>query len=127
GPCVIFEPTTATYYARVVNDSGTNLSAELYLYGYDMQDDTEPQNDLRSTAPVLQATNSGALEVLGDTDFWVVPSHMQTTVTTVSGGVAVSVAVVDSGGLVVAGPYVSGDSFEVYSGEALRVRAQTGT
>src|SRR5690606_21015546 len=51
GPCVIFEPTAATYYARVVNDTAASLSADLYLYGYDMQDDTEPQNDLRSTAP----------------------------------------------------------------------------
>lgn len=127
GPCVIFEPTTSTYYARVVNDTGTSLSADLYLYGYDMQDDTEPQNDQRSTAPVLQATTTGALEVLGDTDFWLAPGHLQATLSTVSGGVDISVTVVDAGGLVVAGPYASGASFEVFAGESLRVRAAAGT
>jgi len=127
GPCVIFEPTAATYYARVVNDTAASLGAELYLYGYDMQDDTEPQNDLRSTAPVLQASNAGAFEVLGDTDFWLAPGHIQATLSTVSGGVAINATVVDGGGLVVAGPYASGASFEVYAGESMRVRAATGT
>lgn len=127
GPCIIFAPTTSTYYARVVNDTGSTMSADLYLYGYDLQDDTEPQNDTRSTAPVLQPTNAGALELLGDSDFWLAPGHLEVALTTVSGGVDVSAVVTDAGGVVVDGPWVSGESFEVFSGEYVRVRAATGT
>jgi len=127
GPCVIFAPTTSTYYARVINDTGSAMSVDLYLYGYDMQDDTEPQNNTRSTAPVLQPTNAGALELLGDTDFWLAPGHLLATLTKISGGIDVSAVVVAADGVVVDGPFVSGQSFEVYSGECVRVSAATGT
>src|SRR5690606_37219736 len=127
GPCVIFAPTTTTYYARVVNDTGATMTAALYLYGYDLQDDTEPQNDARSTAPVLETVSSGAIELLGDTDFWLAPAYLQATVSQVSGGVDIIAVVADAGGVVVAGPYASGEAFEVYRGEFVRVRAATGT
>lgn len=127
GPCVIFEPTTTTYYARILNDTGSIMSADLYLYGYGLQDSFEPQNDSRSTAPVLGSSNAGALEVIGDTDFWLAPGHVQATVTKVVGGVDTVAVVVDAGGVVVDGPYASGEPFEVFTGEYVRVRAATGT
>lgn len=122
GPCVIFVPTGSTLYARVLNDGAAPLTTDLYLYGYDLQDDGEPQNDSRATAPAATGTVAGALETLADTDFWQSPGHAQVTVTGVAGGVGVSVVVVNAAGVVVDGPYSSGQSFEVYSGEAIRVR-----
>ena len=123
GPCVIFSPSSTTYFVRVLNDTGSALTADLYAYGYALQDDGEPQNDTRQSAPVLAASNAGAIEVLGDTDFWLSPGHLSATVTTVANGIGVSAVVVNANGLVVAGPYGTGQAFEMYSGEFIRLRA----
>ncbi|HZJ10405.1 MAG TPA: hypothetical protein VFD39_11965, partial [Trueperaceae bacterium] len=122
GPCVIFAPNGGTYYARVVNDGGSTVNYDLYLYGYDLQDDTEPQNDSRSSSPVLGAEVSGAIELLGDQDYWLVPADLAVTFDTVAGVVS-EVVVTSAGGLVVAGPYQPGDTFSVFAAESLRVRA----
>lgn len=123
GPCVIFRPESTTYHVRVLNDTGSQLTADLYAYGYALQDSGEPQNDSRQTAPVLAATNAGAIETLNDTDFWVVPGHISATVTTVANGIDVTTVVVNASGVVVAGPYATGQAIEAFTGESLRVRA----
>src|SRR5690606_23744159 len=123
GPCVIFRPTTGTYYARVVNDGGSTLSYDLYLYGYDLQDDTEPQNDGRSSAPVLAAEVAGAIELLGDNDHWLSPDGLAVTFAAVP-GVELEAVVLSAGGSQVAGPYYPESTFSVFTGETVRVRGR---
>lgn len=121
GPCVIFRATSETYYARVVNHGGSTVEVSLYLFGYDLQDDTEPQNDLRGTAPVLGAEVSGAIEVLGDQDYWYSPDDLAVTFAAVTGA-ELEAVVVGTGGAVVAGPYYPGSTFSVFESEAVRIR-----
>ena len=122
GPCVIFAARGATYYARVVNDGGTTITADVHLYGLDLQDDTEPQNDSRSTAPVLATEVFGAIELLGDHDYWLAADDLAVTLAANS-GVDVEAVVTSAGGVVVAGPYRSGETFSVFAGESVRLRA----
>lgn len=122
GPCVIYRATGGTYYARVVNDGGSQLFADVHLYGYDLQDDTEPQNDQRGSSPVLEAEVSGAIELLGDQDYWLSSGNLAVTFAAVA-GVNLEAVVTSSGGSVVAGPYAPESTFSVFTGESIRVRA----
>ena len=123
GPCVLFDPGSGKFYLRVVNTGSTGLVADLYLYGASFSDEHEPANDRRTTAPRLQDGESGALELLGDVDYWLADAEANVRVQPVSGGLAIEATVYDGCGLAVAGPYDGGEAFRVYPGEAVRVRA----
>ena len=123
GPCVIFEPGGGRFYLRVVNTGSTGLTADLFFYGASFADSHEPDNDHRSTAPVLADGESGALEVLGDVDYWLATAEANVTVQPVAGGIAVQATVYDGCGLAVAGPNPGDQTFRVFAGEAVRIRA----
>ncbi len=123
GPCVVFDPGSGRFFARVVNTGSTTLVADLYLYGSDLADTNEPGNDSRGGAPALADGAFGAIELLGDVDYWLAPAGANVTVEPVSGAIALEATVYDACGLAVAGPYPGGQTFRVFSGEAVRVRA----
>lgn len=127
GSCVIFEPTSSTYYARVKNDSGAPASYELYVFGDVLQDDTEPANGSRGSAPTLVVGSnvSGAIETINDVDFWYVSGSGTIAFDAGSPALSLEAHALDSNGVVVAGPYTSGDQFEVFNGEYVRVRSVT--
>ena len=122
GPCVMFDPGAANFYLRVVNTGNSQLTAQVYLYGYDLDDAYEPDNDLRSGAAPLVDGESGALELLGDVDYWSAASDLDVTISDPT-GIEVEVTVYDTCGLAVAGPYDGNETFSVYEGESVRVRA----
>ena len=123
GPCVLFDPGSGKFYLRVVNTGSTGLVADLYLYGSDLADTNEPGNDSRGGAPALADGAFGAIELLGDVDYWLAPAGANVTVEPVRGAIALEATVYDACGLPVAGPYPGGQTFRVFSGEAVRVRA----
>lgn len=122
GPCIMFDPAGGSFYLRVVNTGGSQLSAQVYLYGWDLDDQNEPANDLRSGAVPLAEGESGALELLGDVDYWSATTDADVTISEPT-GIEVEVSVYDTCGLAVAGPYQGGETFSVYQGESVRVRA----
>ncbi len=122
GPCVIFDPGGGRFYLRVVNTGSTGLVADLYLYGATFAHADEPANDSRSGAAPLVNGAGGALELLGDVDYWLASAEANVTVEEI-GGLALQATVYDTCGLAVAGPYDGGETFRVFAGEAVRVRA----
>src|SRR5690606_9057993 len=103
---------------------GGTRSISLYAYGLSYMDETEPQNDSPGSAPVLTATDSGAVETIGDTDYWRLAYAGSVAFDHVGGGIALEAEIVDAGGNPVpgsGGPYRSGEVLEVLAGEYVRV------
>jgi hypothetical protein len=125
GSCIIFQPTASTYYARVKNDSGVGLSYDLYVYGDDLQDDTEPNGSLASAATFdVLTTVSGAIETIGDRDLWHVDGFATVQLDTAVGNpVDIEATVLNASGVAVDGPHGPGEQFEVFDGEYVRVES----
>lgn len=71
GSCVIQDAEASTFYAKVKNTSNDEVSFSLYAFVQDYSDGTEPDNNQRADiAPTLAQTESGAIESLGDEDFF---------------------------------------------------------
>lgn len=127
GSCVIVKggDLGSEFYVRVRNDSGVTASVSLYVYGDVHADGTEPQNDAPGpTAPQLNAFDSGALETVGDIDYWYMPSTGNVAFDTATNGPVLHAFIVNSSGNVVAGsggPYLDGQSIQVVAGEYLRI------
>jgi len=122
GSCVIFEFSSQASYARVHNDTGASLAVDLYYYGSDFLDLTEPQNDSAGSAPVLTTDDSGAIETVGDVDFWRMGVGGQVAFDQLVNGIDLKVDVLDAFGNYVETHY-GGDLFLVFADELLRVSA----
>lgn len=71
GACVIQDASAGNYYLRVENTSGDTVNYALYAYVTDYSDDNEAVNDAAATAVSLGDFDNGALESLGDEDYYV--------------------------------------------------------
>lgn len=112
------------YYVGIGNPTASTVYVDLYAYGYVYDDTNEPANDHMSSAPTLFASSSdsGAIETIGDSDFWRVQYNGDVTFSVTSSIFAMRVSVYSSNGTRVAGPYTTADSpFYAYDGEYLRV------
>jgi hypothetical protein len=73
GPCIIGSSTTSTRYVRLENVSSTSRAYALYAYGQEFSDTGEPANNSTGSAPTLDpAGDGGAIEILGDVDYFYV-------------------------------------------------------
>ena len=73
GSCVIQQLNAGTYYIRVENQTGSTVNASVYAFVRTYDDTGEPGNDSQSgavTLPAGSSGDSGAIETLGDTDYW---------------------------------------------------------
>lgn len=72
GPCVAVPSTASSYVVAVTNTSGSSASFELFAFTIDATDQNEA-NDSVASAIVLNSgdTDQGAIERLGDTDYFV--------------------------------------------------------
>lgn len=68
GPCIIESAASGARYVRVQNVSEVERTYDLYAYGLEFQDTNEPGND--NSAVALGDVDSGAIEVLGDEDWF---------------------------------------------------------
>ena len=122
-------PTGAgTVYVRVTN-RGPVANVSLFAYGDQHMDEYEPENDETATAPTFGAidSDSGAIETVGDVDYWYFPDGGTVSFDVVDEGIGVEADIVDAGGQVVqdsGGPYHDGEEVLLFAGEYLRVWAQ---
>src|SRR5690606_31696239 len=99
----------------------------LYAYGSSFMDRTETANDATGSAPVLTDTDSGAIETIGDTDYWQLAYGGTVAFDAAGGGITLEAEIVDAAGNpdpASGGPYLSGATFPVREGEYLRVRTR---
>lgn len=124
GSCVILDQgTSSEYFALITNTSGSSLSVELYAFGDTMVDLGEPENDVAETAPVLDMDNGdeGAIEVLGDQDYWRVTGNATFIFDAPSTSIDILLEVYS--GNEVVDSATDGETFEVFNGEIIVVRA----
>lgn len=126
GSCVIQRGTSVTgeFFVRVRNDSGTTVNVSLFVYGDAFGDSTEPANNSPATAPTLVAFDSGAIETVGDVDFWLASGTGNVAFTTAANGPALEAWIVNVSGNVVpgsGGPYLNGQNIPVKQNEYIRV------
>lgn len=124
GSCVIFEATSASYYVEIVNETGSSLNYQFYAYGDEYVDEYEPSNDVPAGAPDLSSSDSGAIETLGDVDYFYVTSSGTLTFTSTS-SLALRAEVSDAGGAVVA-TLSPGQSTTVFASDEIRVYESGG-
>lgn len=74
GACIIRNANRSLFYLRVDNVSSTSRTIDLYVYTKSYADEYEFDNNTLSGATGLGGTqetfNSGAIESLGDEDYW---------------------------------------------------------
>lgn len=125
GSCVILDAAPSTFYVRVVNTGAITMNdVNLYVYGDDYADETEGINDTPATGPNLVSFDSGAIETIGDVDYWYMPNNGNVQFDVVQNGIALEAEIVDSNGNRVptsTGPYLDGDVIQVFAGEFLRI------
>jgi len=144
GSCIIIRaPSAKTFYARVVNTTGTSLSTDLYFYGDVEQDTGEPNDQVSSTGIPLSAVpfdvyapsgEQGAIELLGDVDYYSVSQPRNVVFRTVVGNpvdlrVAILKIVYVDGvptARVVGNPFGQDEVFNVFAGEYLKVYSLSG-
>lgn len=126
GSCVILDQGTSShYYVLITNTSGGAQSVALYAFGDTFADGGEPSNDVMATAPYIDlvAGDSGALEVLGDVDYWRVTGSPMGTILLFDpppGDVGATLRVIGVAGGTVDSPDAFGQ-FEVRNGETIEV------
>jgi hypothetical protein len=70
GPCVARDSQAATFYVRLTNPSSVAANYKLFAYVRNYDDTGEDANDQVATAISLNASDTGAIESLGDVDFY---------------------------------------------------------
>lgn len=128
GPCVVLRPTGAPEQFEVTNASGVAEELSIFVYPSLFVDTFEPRND-DSVTPSLYnigETGEGALETLGDVDWWQVASLEQVndTIELVhTGGLDLMLFVVTDIGTF---EYEPGDPAYIEVGGLLRVESISG-
>lgn len=70
GSCVIRDADAGSYYLRIENSGGESVNYTLYAYVTDYSDSNEPNNDTAAGAVTLTDLDQGAIESLGDEDYY---------------------------------------------------------
>ncbi len=101
GSCVIWPMSGESHvYVGIENTGSSSTTVDLYAYGYDYQDSYESGNDVRSGAVPLYSgsPDSGAIETLGDVDWWHISSTGNLTFTKVSSAISLEAELYASNG-----------------------------
>lgn len=88
GSCIVHAADASTFYVRIANQTAATTSFSLYAYVEDYQDSNETLNNTLGSAVNLAAPqdDQGAVEVLGDRDFYTFSTSGQFQLTGCSGG-----------------------------------------
>lgn len=128
GSCVIVERGERTrLFARIHNPTSGSVSVALYAFGDIYQDTAEPGNDSRggATPYAVGATAQGAIETVGDVDYWIMQGPGWVEFVAENRAVDIVADLYTAGGALVA-TYESGDQFQVLAGQYLVVSAVGG-
>ena len=126
GSCVIQKLNAGTYYIRIENQTSSTVNASVYAFVRNYDDPYEPGNDSQSGAVTLPAGSSGddgAIETLGDTDYWTMGADGTLTF---DGGTLVNARadVIDGLDGHLVKTLQPGDSIGVFQGDIVEVYAQ---
>ncbi len=75
--CIIWPTNASHYYLSIENPTGGSVTVDLYAYGQDYNDTNEAfgKNTFANAIALNSGTpDSGAIETLGDNDFWYITS-----------------------------------------------------
>ncbi len=130
GSCIIW-PTSGTthYYLGVENTGSSPATFDLYVYGYHYQDSNEPGNNVQAGAVPLSSgsADSGAIETLGDVDWWYMTASGNVSFTKVVSPVSLQALLYDSGGGYIATFNPSaGGTIPVVAGDSLKIESANG-
>jgi len=120
GACVIESSFAGTRFLRVHNASAGSVSFDLFAYSFGLQDTGEPANDSSATATALTGFDKGAIETLGDQDYYRATKSGTLSFNS-SSAIALRVELVADGTKL-----APGSSTTVSAGEILRVFASDG-
>ncbi len=70
GPCVVQSARADTFYVRITNPQSTAVQYQLFAFVSSFGDANENANDAVATATSLTTTEVGAVEVIGDVDYY---------------------------------------------------------
>lgn len=126
GSCVIVESRTSAALVSITNPSAASVSVNLFAFTEDFQDVDEPDNNTLSGAPLLGFTNAGALELIGDVDYYQV-NVAGTFVFDAFGPIEMVAHVYGAAGQLLFGPFSPDSQLHVEAGEYIRVAAVSQT
>lgn len=120
GACVIRDASSSTFYARIRNTGG-NRNITLYAYARNYYDGEETANDAEANAvPLGYGFDTGAIESLGDVDYWEMLNNGDLYFSEVSGAPEIERRVFVIGDP--NSPYTEADSpITVFAGEIVAV------
>lgn len=123
--CVIWRASASNYYLGIANPTASSVTVDVYAYGYDYTDSNEPNNaSFNYATPIGVTTDEGAIETLGDNDYWQITSGSSLTFNALFSGTPVGLQadVYDSAQQYITTLY-PGDSIGVSAGQYVRVYA----
>lgn len=121
GSCVISDDLSGTVYVEVENHNVSASNIDLYVFGDAYADLGEPDNDAAATATTLLTSDEGAIETLGDADYYRVPADGTLSFTT--GPTALPIRATIQGTSL---SIVDGESMPVAANNVIRVDVDGG-
>lgn len=131
GSCIIRGPESFShYFALVRNNSSVSQTVDLFVYADRYIDEYEPSNNqLSTTTAVLDVfgTESGAIETIGDVDYWRVVNSGYVIFDAPSQDIEIVLRILNSSGTLIDGPYFDGTRLFLEHGEIVVVEEATNT
>lgn len=124
GSCVIRPARSETVYVELTNTRSSSVSYAFYAYTEDYMDDNEPGNGTAADAVPFDRVESGALETLGDRDYFRVEQTGQLFFDAPNPAIAAQAEIFDSAGRLLA-TLRGGEQFGVVAGDLIRVSSST--
>lgn len=120
GPCVLVPAQSAYYYVEIRNTASSSATVNLWFYGTPYGDAYETGNNSRTGTPATltstTGSESGAIETVGDVDYWKTVDSGSWQFDTANNGYDITVYILDTNGQVRDGPYHNGDRIPAYGG-----------
>ncbi|UCH26205.1 MAG: hypothetical protein JSV66_00735 [Trueperaceae bacterium] len=125
GACIIEDTATQTRFVRVRNTTDATVDFDLFVYVRDYVDTGEPENDQLATAIPLSISDAGAVESLGDVDYYEVGSNGVLLFSSDT-SIDLQAQIVDSLDRSIGQPLSPGESAPVFVGDFIRVSSVDG-
>ena len=116
GSCVIARATTDSIFVRVTNPGSSRRNFSLFVYGDAYADTNEPANDTIGGAALVTSSEGGAIETIGDVDYFRMGASGTVRFTTGTGVLGIRAYVTATGQTL-----TDGQSYSALSGDIVRV------
>lgn len=129
GSCVITDTLSRSMFVKVTNKGSSTQTFDLFVYGTAYADNGEPLNDTINGASSVSATQpeSGAIETLGDVDFFRVTSVGTLRFNAASSTVLDLRATVEGAADSSVRDLLPGETYDVLVNDIIRVHVLGGT